>query len=196
MQVNPTLCSTETDTEQQAGTVNSSATKWNSPLQTSNNCLILCKNTLTLNPYTCNCAVPLVVTLEFRAFLSSSIDDDNLWESLRNQTYVSLSQLLTQDGTNRPPLKGLARSQIWVYNAFFNASLTDTLKAQANVYIFPLSGHNVMDSVTEEFIMRSFTSQKVRYSSPFRPNMVVAVQSSRGKSTFSHALQSFGSFKV
>lgn len=70
------------------------------------------------------------------------------------------------------------RNQIWVYNAYFNESLIDTLKVQANLYIFSAKG-NVVDSVTEDFITESFSSQKVKYGSPFRPLVVVGVQSSR-----------------
>jgi hypothetical protein len=167
--VNQTLCSAEAES-------NSSATKWTSPLAMNNRCSSPCKNRLTLNPHNCNCGVPLIVTLEFRALTSSNIDDEALWASLENQTYVSLSNLTSH---NKPPLK-LDRSQVWVSNAFFNETQVDTSKAQAILNIFPLADNIIMDQPTEDLIKTSFTYQKISYSSPFKPELVVGIEPSRG----------------
>jgi hypothetical protein len=150
--VNQTLCSAEAES-------NSSATKWTSPLAMNNRCSSPCKNRLTLNPHNCNCGVPLIVTLEFRALTSSNIDDEALWASLENQTYVSLSNLTSH---NKPPLK-LDRSQVW-----------------AILNIFPLADNIIMDQPTEDLIKTSFTYQKISYSSPFKPELVVGIEPSRG----------------
>ncbi|KAG0563566.1 hypothetical protein KC19_8G041600 [Ceratodon purpureus] len=172
VEVSPTLCSAEVES---IGS-NSSATKWISPLDSNNSCQSPCTNSwLTLNPYDCNCGVPLIVTLEFRALTSSNIDDDALWESLRNQTYVSLSNLISQ---NNPPLK-LEETQIWIKNAFFNETQVDTSKVQAKLYIFPLAGSVIVDQLTEDFIKTSFTYQKVTYASPFKPEIVIGIEPSR-----------------
>lgn len=156
----PTVCNATTTTP---------ATKWTSPL-VSNNCTFCETNGRTTNPHTCVCSYPLIVTLEVRAPTFTTIDNDTLWDELALQTNTAFQALALVSNIK------FETDQLWVRDAFFNAS---TEKAVVRLFFFPLLG-DTMDKATESFITRSFTLQKVAYTSPFKPDIVQDISNSQG----------------
>jgi len=69
--------------------------------------------------------------------------------------------------------------QLWVRDAACNGS---QLRVDVRLFFFALSGEEVMDPKTEEFLTTSFTNQKVKYASPFKPELVKEIDSSQGMS--------------
>ncbi|XP_024357802.1 leucine-rich repeat receptor protein kinase HPCA1 isoform X1 [Physcomitrium patens] len=141
------------------GTVVPPATLWNSPLVASSTCPVCDDPLLTSNPYTCRCSKPLIVSLEIRAFTAPTINDTDLWEKMRNQTYSSknITTFFKID-------------QIWVRDA----SINNEKKVLVRIYFFPLIGETI-DEVTETIIKVAFTQQLVSYTSPFKPEMVKSI---------------------
>lgn len=163
VKVDPSLCN---------GTATPVPTQWSSSLAQSNNCSFCSNPRLTLNPLQCKCSYPLSVTLEVRAPTFTNIDNETLWGVLKDQTVHSLVNL---SATETPTVQFQA-DQLWVRDAFFNGS---QLRVDVRLFFFPLSGE-VMDSTTEDWLTRSFTEQKVKYTSPFKPELVTDIESSLG----------------
>ncbi|KAG0622381.1 hypothetical protein M758_3G093100 [Ceratodon purpureus] len=164
VKVDPSLCNA-TDTPV--------VTKWSSSLADNNNCTSFCGNArLTLNPLQCKCSYPLIVTLEVRAPTFTTIDNETLWGVLQDQTVHSLVNL---SATEVPPVKFQA-DQLWVRDAAFNGS---QLRVEVRLFFFPLSGE-VMDFTTQDWLTRSFTNQKIKYTSPFKPELVKDIENSQG----------------
>lgn len=174
LRAGPTLCSTEAN----SNGANEILT-WISSLTTNNSCPSLCRNANhVLNPYTCHCGYPLVVTLEIRAPISSIVNDTSLWDLLKAQTYDSLRNLTSQI---KPPLE-LDSEQLWVYQA----QHANHSKVHVRLYIFAPVGAEVMDRRTDNLIKGWFTTQKVEYTSPFKPEFVIDIEPSQeaGSVTF------------
>ena len=142
------------------------ATNWTSPLSLTNACHAnsSCKNSsLTLNPYTCLCSIPLTLTLQLQSATFTKINYDTLWDSFKNQTYASLPTLTIQ---NSPPLK-LQSSQIWVRDASFIASLL--------LFFPPSANESALDHDVATVIETMFNLKKIKYPSPFGVGLVIEI---------------------
>ncbi|KAG0553800.1 hypothetical protein KC19_12G040100 [Ceratodon purpureus] len=169
-QASPTVCNT---------TQTSIATKWVSSLVTENTCPFCDTSGLQLNPKRCQCSYPLIVTLEVRAPTFASIDNDTLWDlDFFNQTYDSIESLAKLASMT------FERDQLWVKEAFLNAS---TQKANVMLLFFTLDGA-VMAPHLEDLITRAFTLQKVKYGSPFKPEIVNEIIPSQAVGVLHHGL--------
>ena len=144
---NPVLCNSTV--------TSAAATNWTSPLLSSNTCTNNCDNTHTLNPESCLCGFPLIITLEIRSPPWTDINNTTLWNSLHDQTMNEL---------------GLQSTQVWVREAYF----TGSKRARADIYFFPVSGDS-LDLDTQLFIITAFTGQKVHYDKLFKPSLTVLV---------------------
>jgi hypothetical protein len=163
VKVDPSLCNA-TDTPV--------VTQWSSSLAYNNTCSLCGNALLTLNPLQCQCSYPLIVTLEIRQPTFTTIDNETLWDVLKDQTVHSLVNL---SASQVPPVNFQA-NQLWVRDAAFNGS---QLRVDVRLFFFPLTGE-VMDHTTENFLTRSFTDQQVKYTSPFKPELVTDIETSQG----------------
>ena len=144
---------------------------WQSPVRTENKCTFCERNGRELNPKLFQCSYPLMVTLEVRAPTFATIDNDTLWDGgFSTQTYDSLAKLTSAVGMV------FVRDQLWVSQAFLNAT---TQKATVTLYSFPLTG-DTMDKPLQTLITMAFTQQKVKYNSPFKPEIVQEIIPSQG----------------